>query len=872
MSADDTQAWRDAIALYEAIRDLPEDQQASRLASVGEDVRSRVARMRAASERRGPLDQPLPATHPPARLGRWEVRELLGRGGMSEVYRGHSLAAPLGQAAALKLLAVPAPGAEVIGRFSRETEILVRLQHPGIASLLDAGVADDGRPWFAMALVAGELIDAWCEHRQLSLRQRVQLVAQVADAAAHAHRHLVVHRDIKPGNVMVDAEGRAVLLDFGISRVLEEGAAELTAGGSYPFTPRYAAPEQREGGAISTATDVFGLGALLYRLLLDVAPTLAPGAGLMLPAGAKLPVDLEAILRKSLARAPEDRYPGAAEFSADLSAWLAGRPVQARRGGRAYRFRRWLSRNPALSALSVALVASLLVGSGISLWQAREAQRQAESARAAQAQAEAARAQAESALARAGVVRDYVANIFASSDPGRGADTTASELLSAGAALVDDALVAERPEVAVDLLRLIGGARSARGEFQASKASFERGLAILAEHPGVERRLRWQLLHEFAGTLHTRGDNARAIALLTEALALADADHATAQERILVEVQLATAESAAGDNARAAERLARLRPQVEASDVRGTRLHLKLLETLSTVNALLRLPDDRALFEERLQVADQVYADSPGWRVFTQADAIPTLRRWRDYARAQQLADSAVALADELYAEPNVIAAIAYCNAGGLALERGDLVQARRLLDRAIAIDGQLARNHVHALSCLLNRAEVRAGLADAGGARADIAAAEVMRKVLGMGEDSRWHALACALQVRMALRNDDTTAAAASLAVCADASGGDSPLGIEQAALALRQGDTDAAAAWLAEPGQPHPADGPAGLRHWRLRLVLLDATDPDAARSLRPRLLEAAGRIPEPWFLREPTLACLAATGLAQGCAGLP
>lgn len=872
MSADDTQAWREAIALYEAIRDLPADEQASRLASVGEDVRSRVVRMLAAGEGQGPLDQPLAGVRPPSRLGRWEVRELLGRGGMSEVYRGHSLTAPVGQVAALKLLAVPAPGADVVGRFSRETEILVRLQHPGIASLLDAGVADDGRPWFAMALVEGELIDAWCERQRLSLRQRVQLVAQVADAAAHAHRHLVVHRDIKPGNVMVDAEGRAVLLDFGISRVLEEGAAELTAGGSYPFTPRYAAPEQREGGAISTATDVFGLGALLYRLLLDVAPTLAPGAGMTLPSGANLPADLEAILRKSLARAPEDRYPGAAEFSADLSAWLAGRPVNARRGGRTYRFRRWLARNPALSALSVALVASLLAGTGISLWQAREAQRQAQSARAAQAQAEEARAQAESALARAGVVRDYVADIFASSDPGRGADATASELLSAGDALVDDALVAERPEVAVDLLRLIGGARSARGEFQASRASFERALAIVVEHPGIESRLRWQLLHEFAGTLHTRGDNARAIALLTEALGLADDGNSSAQERILIEVQLATAESAAGDNARAAKRLARLRPQVEASDVRGTELHLKLLESLSTVNALLRLPDDRALFEERLQVADQVYADNPGWRVFTQADAIPTLRRWRDYTRAQQLADSAVSLADELYAEPNVIAAIAYCNAGGLALERGDLAQARRLLDRAIAMDGSLSRNHVHALSCLLNRAEARAGLADADGARTDIAAAEAMRKVLGMGPDSRWYAFACALQVRLALREDDVPGAAASLAACADASVDDASLRTERTALALRQGDTTAAAAWLADPGQPHPGDGPAGLRLWRLHLAWLDATEPEAARELRPRLLETARQIPEPWDLRKPTLDCLAATGLGPGCAGLP
>jgi len=872
MSEDDTQAWRDAIALYEAIRDLSTDQQAARLAEADETVRSRASRMLAAGDGQGPLDLPLPGSRPPARLGRWEVRELLGQGGMSQVYRGQSLAPPVGQMAALKLLAVPAPGADVVDRFSRETQILVRLQHPGIAPLLDAGVADDGRPWFAMALVEGELIDAWCERQRLSLRQRVQLVVQVADAAAHAHRHLVVHRDIKPGNVMVDSEGRAVLLDFGISRVLEEGAAELTSGGSYPFTPRYAAPEQREGGPISTATDVFGLGALLYRLLLDAAPELAPGSELVLPAGAKLPVDLEAILRKALARSPADRYPGAAEFSADLGAWLAGRPVQARRGGRGYRLRRWVARNPALSALSVALVASLLVGTGVSLWQAREAQRQAESARMAQAEAEQARGQAVSALARAGAVRDYVASIFAASDPGRGRDASAAELLDAGEALVDEALVAERPEVAVDLLRLIAEARSARGELGVATATFDRALAIADGQPAFDPRLRSQLLHDFGATLHSEGDNRRGVALLTESLALAESSRAEPKVLMLIEIRLATAESAAGDNATAAERIARLRPLIEASELRGTSLHLKLLETASTVNALLRLPDDPALFEERLQVAEQVYAEHPGWLAFTKADAIPTLRRWRDYGRAQELAAEAVALVDALYPEPNVMAAIAYCNAGGLALERGDLVEARRQLDRTMAIDAQQGRQHVHALSCLLNRAEARLGLSDPDGAREDVAAAERMRVALGMGVDSRWYALACAFRIRAALISDEIQAAEASLAACADASGDVSPLRLERGALALLRGDTDAASEWLPVPGSDPPHDGPSGLRQWRLHLALLDATDPAAAQALRPRLQEAARAIPDPWYLRGRTQACLAGPGLLPGCAGLP
>ena len=331
MSQDDTQVWRDAIALFETLSDLPPDQRAALLGTVPAAVRERARKMLAAGDVAGPLDKPLPVDRPPQRLGRWEIGELLGQGGMSRVYRARSATAPVGQVAAVKLLAVPAPGEDLLARFSRETEILVRLQHPGIAPLLDAGVAADGRPWFAMTLVEGQQIDAWCQRGALPARDRVRLVRQVADAVAHAHRLLIVHRDIKPGNVMVDARGRAVLLDFGISRVLEEGAAELTSGGSYPFTPRYAAPEQREGGAISTATDVYGLGALLYKLLLDEAPALGPDGELAMPAGAHLSGDLDAILRKALARDPRDRYAGAAEFGADLDAWLEVRPVQARR-------------------------------------------------------------------------------------------------------------------------------------------------------------------------------------------------------------------------------------------------------------------------------------------------------------------------------------------------------------------------------------------------------------------------------------------------------------------------------------------------------------------------------------------------------------
>lgn len=860
----DSKLWQEAIALFEKLRELDAGQAAQALAGAPPAVAGRVHRMQRAEAGSGPLDQRLPDAHAPAQLGRWRIGPVLGRGGMSVVYRARSTVAPEDQVAAVKLLALPAPGEEARARFAREIHILAKLRHPGIAPLYDAGVAPDGRPWFAMVLVDGEAIDTWCARTQPGTRAIVERVAALADAVAHAHRHLVVHRDIKPGNVMVDAEGGVVLLDFGISRVLEEGASELTSGGSYPLTPRYAAPEQRRGGPVSTATDVYGLGALLHTLLLRAPPVLPERADTaVLPSDCDLPADLQAVLRKALAREPDQRYAGAAELAADLRAWLAGKPVQARRGGSGYRLRRWVRRHPLPAALAVALVASIVLGAGASLWQAGEARAQAQAARQAQAEAEAARSRAEA-------VRDYVAEMLAASDPSLGRETTAADLLEAGETRVDAAMEAAQPEVAADLLRLIAGARGARGEYEASSALYERGLALAANTPGLDPQLHWTLLVDYADHLRTLGKARRSVTLAGQALAMARAHDAGEPELINLQMSLATAESASGNNAQALARIEPLRERFRADDLRGTRAHLKYLELLSTVNALLRNPDDRELFEERLGVAAKVYADNPGWLAFTYADAVPTLRRWSDYPRAQELADAAVRVADQAYAEPHVIAAIAYCNAGGLALERGRRQQAADLLDRTLAIDASIKRVHVHALSCMLHRAELRGLAGDRDGALADVAAANAMREALGQGRDSRWFANGCAYAVRAHLVAGDLDGARDARGDCRDADASEGTLAQAEAELALLGGDLAAASKLLPSPEEGPQATAPVRLRPWRLRLALLDATDPAAAADLRPAVLAAVKAMPGPWEGRDAALRCLATPGKALDCPG--
>lgn len=517
--------YRAALALFERLRDLDPSARAEALAETAptEPVRVLLQRLLAADGAASPLLDTPPVVAPGIvsdhasastgtddigqRIGRWQLTGLLGRGGMSVVYRARSLQPPLGQEAALKRLALPAPDAAAMARFEREMAILVRLRHPAIAPLLDAGIDADGLPWFAMGLVEGEPIDRWADRHGLDTAGRLRLCLQACEAVAHAHRHLVVHRDIKPGNVLVDGEGRVVLLDFGISRVLEEGESAQTSSGSYAFTPRYAAPEQRGGGIVSTATDVYGLGALLHTLLLRRPVDLAEGEDAPRLPGHGLAPDLAAILRRALARDPAQRYPGAEALAADIAAFLEGRPVQARRGGRAYQLRRFVGRHRIATALAVALVLSIGVGASISVEQARHARDQAARAEAV----------AASLARQSGFLRSLLAEVSPSRDAA--ANIPRAALLEAADARARQALGDDPPALA--------GVLDALAEVHATSGAPARALALLEEAAALQPMPPL----EQAG-IDLLGREARRITLA--ALHAQDHDHTAAVESLAV--------------------------------------------------------------------------------------------------------------------------------------------------------------------------------------------------------------------------------------------------------------------------------------------------------------------------------------------------
>ncbi len=313
------------------------------------------------------------------RVGPYRILREIGRGGMGAVYEAERLDGEVRLKVAIKFVPPKLRNTAVLEKFRQERQILASLDHPNIARLLDAGTAADGSPYVVMELVNGEPIDEWCRKRNATPREIVALFLPVCSAVSHAHLNLVVHRDLKPQNILVTPAGQPKLLDFGIAKLIdEEHRNEKTA--VRALTPDYAAPEQLDNGAVTTATDVFGLGCVLYKLLTGAPPkrdlrspldsTLPRASALKRELGG----DLDHILARALHPRAEQRYATAGEFAAELKRYLAHRPVQASPRGWGYLASRFVRRNPALVLAVSALVLSVALGTGISIWQARRAQ------------------------------------------------------------------------------------------------------------------------------------------------------------------------------------------------------------------------------------------------------------------------------------------------------------------------------------------------------------------------------------------------------------------------------------------------------------------------------------------------------------------
>jgi len=453
------QHWDRVEALFGEAITLPPAERAAfldRACANQPALREEISSLIAAHENdTGPLDhppswsaedaQPQGGELPPGtRLGPWEILHLIGRGGAGEVYAASRADGAFQQKVAIKLLRHAAMGESV--RFQGEREILARLEHPGLARLLDGGVHADGRPYTVMEYADGIPLTEYCASEKLDLTQRLKLFSRVCEVVSYAHRALIVHRDLKPGNILVSADGRVKLLDFGVAKLLDTLAGSMSDHTSAPLTPDYAAPEQLTGQPITTATDIYALGVVLFELLtnqrpwrsadlpiakavrtlLDTTPPAVSGVARKHLDGAPVSAallegDLDAIVAKCLRKEPEHRYDSVTALDADIQHYLHAEPVTAREGAKLYVLGRFLRRHRWSVAGVVSVVLALAAALVVVSWQAHRIALERDIARRAATREEA--------------VRYYLTRMFRASvaEQGTGGPTTAKAMLDRSA-------------------------------------------------------------------------------------------------------------------------------------------------------------------------------------------------------------------------------------------------------------------------------------------------------------------------------------------------------------------------------------------------------------------------------------------------------
>jgi serine/threonine protein kinase len=505
-----TERWSEVQTLFESAIDRPREERITWLQGTCDDpqLRAEVERLLRAHERAdGILDTPASLTPESLnvrgqRIGPYRLVREIGRGGMSVVYLAER-EDPYRQRVAVKLLRPGLATSDLVRRFLAERQILATLDHPSIARLLDGGVSDDGRPYFVMELVEGKPITDYCDAHRLSVDDRLALFERVCEAVQYAHRNLVVHRDLKPSNILVTEDGEVKLLDFGIAKLLDPEAVPTavphTRTGFRPMTPEYAAPEQVRGEPITTATDVYTLGVVLYELLAGRRPYRVaertpseierviaehepppPSSAVETEDGTSpeevahardvlvgelqraLRGDLDTIVQKALRKEAERRYASAEQFAADIERYRSGQPVKARPATVRYRVRKFAQRHR--GGVAVAVLFVLLLG-GYAATVTLQAQRIAE-------ERDRARLEAMKTLH----VKDFLIELFGSVGPSAGDSAALTEVLAGGADRVRRDL-ADHPEIRAEMLSALGAVYERLGQTDAARPLVEEALA-----------------------------------------------------------------------------------------------------------------------------------------------------------------------------------------------------------------------------------------------------------------------------------------------------------------------------------------------------------------------------------------------------------
>lgn len=679
----------------------------------------------------------------PDRMGPYEIVSLVGTGGFCSVYLARLPQDPTRQVA-IKVLRRGLATPDTEGRLRQESEILARLHHPNIARLLDYGTSDRGEPYVVMEFIDGEPIDRFCDRHRWTLDQRLKLFRQVCAAVDYAHANLVIHRDIKPSNLLVTADGTPKLLDFGIAKLLlpELSRADpvQTVAGNHWMTPDFASPEQVREEPLTTATDVYSLGVLLYRLVCgrppyrfpsrsprtiegvisDVEPA-APSArfqgGSAASSGtegeadedelarcrqltvgqlrSRLRGDLDSIVLMALSKRPEQRYASVAKLSQDIANYLTSQPVSARRISAVYRGRKFVRRHRIAVGIAVSLLATLSTAVVVTTQATRRA--------------EAERGRAERHLADAEQVTDFLVDIFEVPDPeiARGQEVTAKELLDEGAGRIATQL-RHQPEIRASLMATMGRVYRNLGDHGRSRELLEEALAHhRRQHEETDPRV-VGTLQELARSLLAQGEYEAAGRLLQESRSSFEAagDTSTASYALTLSLlgaafkQLSRLEEAEVLVRRALDLQRRLLPPTDA----------ELIESVSKLAEILSLKREfgaaETMFRETLARRRTLLGDTHPDVATTLGNLTFVLHGQGRLEEAEGTAREVVRIRAELYGDEHWLVGTSYNNLSQILAARGQIEEALPWMEKSLEISkARLGSEHPNVAGSLVNLA-----------------------------------------------------------------------------------------------------------------------------------------------------------------------
>ena len=616
-------------------------------------------------EARFRITESTPSLEPGVRLGPWRLLRFLARGGMGEVYLAERADGQFEQQAAVKLLRPGVASADLLERFRLERNLLARLVHPAVVPLLDAGTAPDGRPYLALRYVDGRPITLFCAETGASARRRGELFVELCRAVQFAHANLVVHRDLKPSNVLVSDGGRVHLLDFGIAKLLSsasETSEPTRALDLAPMTPQRAAPEQRRGEPVTTATDVWALGLLLHELMTGTLPAAAQAGG------AALDRDLGAVVGRATAPEPERRYSSAGELAEDVERWLRGEPVRARPDSFGYRARRFVGRHRLAVVAAAATSVALALLSLVSVLRSREAAREREAA-----SREAKRSEA---------VVDLVVDLFGGLDPISGADLDSvrvSDLIAQGAAKA--AKLDDQPDVQARLRHVLGRIQLERSAWVPARELLKaaRDAEVARLPPDDLGAVAVEL--DYARALHSTGERAAALAEGEAALARVEGS-AAAPPLLLANALGATGslDGGAQGEARLERALAILRSTPGAD-------RLEIASCLTSLGWIRRLRGEaeasRGLFAESLAIVREERGETHPHTLGLRSSLASMLS---DPAERMVENEAILALRRERLGEHHYQVANSWTALGGAQLDTGSFAAAAESFARAHTI------------------------------------------------------------------------------------------------------------------------------------------------------------------------------------------